>query len=145
MASGLLTLRPKTAAAESVLRIAMTAGEIPDWTGQPDQGFEGFRFVGFTHYDGLVAGDLSRSDREADITPALATKWSPDPNNPKRWIFELRHDVRFHDGCDWNADAAIWNFERLISKTIPAFSPLNYARAPAAMTWIMSRRSTTLQ
>ena len=27
--------------AESVLRVAMTAGDIPDWTGQPDQGFEG--------------------------------------------------------------------------------------------------------
>ena len=26
---------------ESVLRVAMTAGDIPDWTGQPDQGFEG--------------------------------------------------------------------------------------------------------
>ena len=126
---GALAARPDAAAAESVLRIAMTAGDIPDWAGQPDQGFEGFRFVGYNLYDGLVDWDLSRSDREADIRPALATKWSPDPDNPKKWIIELRRGVKFHDGCDWSADAAIWNFERLTSKTSPAFSPLNFARA----------------
>jgi peptide/nickel transport system substrate-binding protein len=129
MIVGALTLEPKTAGAETVLRIAMTAGDIPDWAGQPDQGFEGYRFVGFTLYEGLVAWDLSRSDREADIRPALATKWSPDPGDPKKWLIELRHDVKFHDGCDWNADAAIWNLERLTLKTSPAFSPLNFARA----------------
>ena len=128
-ASGALTLRPDTATAESVLRIAMTAGDIPDWAGQPDQGFEGYRFVGFNLYDGLVDWDLSRNDQEADIRPALATKWSPDPGNPKKWIIELRQGVKFHDGCHWDADAAIWNFERLTSKTSPAFNPLNFARA----------------
>jgi peptide/nickel transport system substrate-binding protein len=132
VALGALVLRPHAAAAESVLRIAMTAGDIPDWAGEPDQGFEGFRFVGFTLYDGLVNWDLSHSDREADIRPALATKWFPDPANPKKWIFELRHDVKFHDDCAWNADAAVWNFERLTQKTSPAFSPLNYARARSA-------------
>lgn len=120
---------PATAAAESVLRIAMTAGDLPDWAGQPDQGFEGYRFVGFTLYDGLINWDLSRSDQEAEIRPGLATKWSIDPGNPKKWIIDLRHDVKFHDGCAWNADAAIWNLERLTLKTNPAFSPLNFARA----------------
>lgn len=114
--------------AESVLRIAMTAGDIPDWAGQPDQGFEGYRFVGFTLYEGLVNWDLSRSDQEAGLRPGLATKWYPDPANPKRWIFELRHNVKFHDGCDWNADAAVWNIQRLTSKDSPAFSAVNYAR-----------------
>ena len=94
IASGALTLQPETAAAETVLRIAMTAGDVPDWAGQPDQGFEGYRFVGFNLYDGVVDWDLSRNDREADIRPALATKWFPDPGNPKKWIIELRHDVK---------------------------------------------------
>src|SRR5260370_33054778 len=75
------------ARAESVLRIAMTAGDIPSWTGQPDQGFEGYRFVGYGLYDGLTNWDLSRSDREVDIRPGLATKWYPDPKEPKRWVF----------------------------------------------------------
>jgi peptide/nickel transport system substrate-binding protein len=120
-----------TAHGESVLRIAMTAGDLPDWAGQPDQGFEGYRFVGFNLYDGLVNWDLSRSDKEVDIRPALATAWHVDPSDPKKWIFELRHGVKFHDGCDWNADAAVWNIERLTLEKSPAFSPLNFARARA--------------
>src|SRR5262249_28717344 len=95
--------------AESVLRVAMTAGDIPDWTGQPDQGFEGYRFVGWSLYDALINWDLSRSDREAGLTPGLATKWTIDPANNKRWIIELRKGVKFHDGCDLNADLVVWN------------------------------------
>ena len=45
--------------------------------------------------------------------PALATKWSIDPADNKKWTFELRKGVKFHDGCDWNADSAVWNYERL--------------------------------
>ncbi len=29
-------------------------GDIPDWVGQPDQGFEGYRFVGFNLYGWIV-------------------------------------------------------------------------------------------
>ena len=57
----------------------MTAGDIPDWTGQPDQGFEGFRFVGWSLYDSFINWDLSRSDVEAPLRPGLATKWTIDP------------------------------------------------------------------
>jgi peptide/nickel transport system substrate-binding protein len=128
---GVCALGTAKAHAESVLRIAMTAGDIPDWAGQPDQGFEGYRFVGFNLYDGLVNWDLSHSDKEADLRPGLATKWYADPSDPKKWIFELRHGVKFHDGCDWNADVAVWNIERLTSDKSPAFNPLNFARARA--------------
>ena len=48
------------AQAESVVTVAMTAGDIPDTTGNPDQGFEGFRFVGYNLYDGLALWDLSQ-------------------------------------------------------------------------------------
>src|SRR6516165_3067231 len=109
MAAGVLALQPQAASAESVLRIAMTAGDIPDWTGQPDQGFEGYRFVGWSLYDALINWDLTRSDREAPLTPGLATKWTIDPADNKRWLIELRKGVKFHDGCNWNADNAIWN------------------------------------
>jgi peptide/nickel transport system substrate-binding protein len=129
VAAAAAALAPTAARAESVLRIAMTAGDIPDWTGQPDQGFEGYRFVAFDLYDGLVNWDLSHSDREAVLRPALATKWSPDPADPKKWIFELRQGVTFHDGCAWNADVAIWNFTRLTSDKAPAFNPVQFARS----------------
>ena len=36
------------ALAESVVRIGMTAADIPRTLGQPDQGFEGNRFTGNT-------------------------------------------------------------------------------------------------
>jgi peptide/nickel transport system substrate-binding protein len=122
---------PMTAQAETVLRVAMTAGDIPDWTGQPDQGFEGFRFVGWSLYDSFINWDLSRSDVEAPLRPGLATKWTIDPSNNKRWIFELRKGVKFHDGCDWNADVALWNIDRLINDKAPAFHPVHYARQRA--------------
>ena len=97
------------AQAQTTLRVAMTAGDIPDVTGQPDQGFEGYRFVGYTLYDSLILWDLSRSDVEASLTPGLATKWEIDPKDSKRWIFTLRKDVKFHDGSDFNADVVLWN------------------------------------
>jgi peptide/nickel transport system substrate-binding protein len=122
------SLGAPSAQAESVLRVAMTAGDIPDWTGQPDQGFEGYRFVGWSLYDALINWDLSRSDREAPLTPGLATKWSIDPSDTKRWVFELRKGVKFHDGCDFNADVAVWNIQHLIDSKAPGFNPVHYAR-----------------
>jgi len=116
------------ARAESVLRVAMTAGDIPDWTGQPDQGFEGYRFVGWSLYDALINWDLSRSDREAPLTPGLATKWTIDPANNKRWLIELRKGVKFHDGCDLNADLVVWNIQRLVDDKTEGFHPVHYAR-----------------
>ena len=115
------------ARAESVVRVAMTAGDIPDWTGAPDQGYEGYRFVGFSLYDSLVEWDLSRTDIAADIRPGLAQSWEVDPKDPKRWIFHLRRDVKFHDGCDWNADSAVWNFRRVADPESPQYNPRHHA------------------
>jgi peptide/nickel transport system substrate-binding protein len=119
------------AQAESVLTVAMTAADIPDWAGQPDQGFEGYRFVGYSLYDGLINWNLSSSSKEVTIKPGLATEWHVDPHDAKRWIFTLRHGVKFHDSCSWNADAAVWNLERLIDRNNPSFSPVYFARARA--------------
>lgn len=126
MAAGALMAAP--AHAESVLRVAMTAGDIPDWTGQPDQGAEGGRFVGFSLYDSLILWDLSKSDVEAKLRPGLATKWYIDPNDSKRWIFELRKDVKFHDGCDFNADVVLWNIARITDDKVPQFNVVHFGR-----------------
>src|SRR5882757_10186225 len=67
--------------AESVVTVGMTAGDIPATTGNPDQGFEGFRFVGFNLYDGLALWDLSQRDKPSDIKPGLATEWQVDRSN----------------------------------------------------------------
>src|SRR2546430_17069153 len=55
-----------------VLRIGMTAADIANTAGIPDQGFEGYRFVGYQLYDALVRWDLSQGERLPDIAPALA-------------------------------------------------------------------------
>ncbi len=115
--------------AQGTLTVAMTAGDLPDWAGMPDQGFEGWRFVGYSLYDGLVAWDLTKSDSEALPVPGLATTWGVDEADPNRWVFELREGVAFHDGCPWNADAAVWNFARLTDESHPAFAPVDFARA----------------
>jgi peptide/nickel transport system substrate-binding protein len=110
------------ASAETVLRVAMTAADIPDYTGAPDQGYEGYRFAGYTLYDGLALWDLSSSDKAADIVPGLATSWEVDPKDNKRWIYKLRQGVTYHDGCPWNADSAIWNFNRVMDPKAPQFN-----------------------
>ncbi|OYU49233.1 MAG: ABC transporter substrate-binding protein [Rhizobiales bacterium PAR1] len=121
------TLGLTPAKAESTLRVAMTAGDIPDVTGQPDQGFEGYRFVGYTLYDSLILWDLSKSDKEASLMPGLATKWYIDPANSKRWIFELRDNVAFHDGCKFDAETVVWNVKRLTDEKVSYFNPKQYA------------------
>ena len=69
---------PCMAAAETVLRIGMTAADIPRTLGQPDQGFEGNRFTGLTMYDALAMWDLSSADKASVVIPGLATEWKVD-------------------------------------------------------------------
>ncbi|MDR3535242.1 MAG: ABC transporter substrate-binding protein [Acetobacteraceae bacterium] len=115
------------ARAESVLTVAMTAGDIPITTGIPDQGSEGVRFVGYSLYDALVLFDLSHSDRAAGIRPGLATSWKVDPADKKRWLFTLRQGVKWHDGCPFTADDVVWNFQRILDQKSPQFDPLQFA------------------
>ncbi|HEV3184257.1 MAG TPA: ABC transporter substrate-binding protein, partial [Xanthobacteraceae bacterium] len=71
--------------ADGTLTVAMTAGDIPVTTGNPDQGFEGYRFVGYNLYDGLLLWDLSKYDKPSEVRPGLATSYEVDPNDHKRW------------------------------------------------------------
>ena len=47
-------------------------------------------------------------------TPLLATRWSYTGNNTYR--FELRRDVRFHNGAPFNAEAVRHSVERVVEK-----------------------------
>jgi ABC-type transport system substrate-binding protein len=119
--AGFLVTASAPSRAESVLTVGMTAGDIPATTGNPDQGFEGFRFVGYNLYDSLALWDLSERDKPSDIKPGLATEWQVDPNNHRRWIFQLRQSVKWHDGCPFTADDVLWNFGRVTNKDAPQF------------------------
>ncbi|MET0866492.1 MAG: ABC transporter substrate-binding protein, partial [Pseudorhodoplanes sp.] len=74
--AGFAALATDTALAQSVVRIGMTAADIPRTLGQPDQGFEGNRFTGNTMYEGLTLWDLSSADKASAIIPGLATEWA---------------------------------------------------------------------
>src|SRR6476469_6796580 len=111
LAASALPLHPALAQ-EKVLRIAMTASDIPTTTGMPNNGFEGMRFLGFPIFEGMILFDLTKTDQLATLRPGLAETWEQSPDDKKTWIFHLRKGVKFHDGTDFNADAVIWNLDR---------------------------------
>ena len=70
--------------AGGTLTVGMTAGDLPVTTGNPDQGFEGYRFVGYNLYDALLLWDLSKSDKPSEPKPGLATSYEIDPSDHMR-------------------------------------------------------------
>ncbi|MBM3378760.1 MAG: ABC transporter substrate-binding protein [Betaproteobacteria bacterium] len=57
-------------------------------------------------YEGLV-----RYDKQYNIEPSLATSWQA--LNPTTWRFNLRRDVKFHDGAAFTADDVVFSFDRI--------------------------------
>ena len=110
-------------AQEKVLRIAMTAADIPKTTGQPDQGFEGNRFTGIPLFDALTHWDLSSADKASVLIPGLATEWKVSDSDKTKWTFKLRPGVKFHDGSALTADAIVWNVQKVLDKDAPHFAP----------------------
>jgi hypothetical protein len=121
------------AQAAGILTVGMTAGDIPVTTGNPDQGFEGYRFVGYNLYDSLILWDLSKADKASEIKPGLATSWEIDPNDHKRWIVHLRRGVKFHDGCEFTADDVLWNYQYRSDQKAPFFFAQQFAYS---RTWL---------
>jgi peptide/nickel transport system substrate-binding protein len=58
-------------------------------------------------YEGLV-----RYTRDFKIEPALATSWQPV--SPTQWRFNLRKNVKFHDGTPFTADDVVFSYGRII-------------------------------
>src|SRR3954452_11153961 len=146
-ATALLTLAvasafawPQIAAAETMLRIGMTAADIPRTLGQPDQGFEGNRFTGLTMYDALTLWDLSSATKASVMIPGLATEWAVDEADKKKWTFKLRPGVTFHDGSPFNADAVVWNVEKVLKQDAPQFDPSQVGVTASRMPTLASAR-----
>lgn len=117
-----LNLAGNTAHAQGNLRIGMTANDVPLTWGQPDNGFEGYRFMGLLVYDALINWDLTSPDKASGLIPGLAESWEVDQADKTKWIFKLRRGVKFHDGSDFNADAVVFNMDRLLDEKSPQYS-----------------------
>jgi len=108
----------------------LTAGVPAAWAQAPKKG--GTLRVGFyieaatmdPHLSGSkidrqiyhnVFEPLVTLDNKLGIKPGLAESWT-QPDN-KALVFKLRRGVKFHDGTDFNAEAAKFNFTRM--KTEP--------------------------
>jgi peptide/nickel transport system substrate-binding protein len=140
LATALVAGLPQLAGAETVLRIGMTAADIPRTLGQPDQGFEGNRFTGLTMYDALTGWDLSSADKPSVVIPGLSTEWNVDESDKKKWIFKLRPGVTFHDGSPFNADAVVWNVEKVLKQDAPQFDASQVGVTASRMPTLVSAR-----
>ncbi len=95
--------------------------DLPLTTGQPDRGAGGYQFTGLTLYDPLVAWELDVADRPGKLVPGLATAWESDAADRRNWTFRLREGVKFHDGSGFDADAVIWNFDKVLDAKAPHY------------------------
>lgn len=64
LCSGTMLLPQAAQSEESVLRVAMTAADIPVNIGQPDQGFEGFQFAGRCIHPSRIIADRVKEFHE---------------------------------------------------------------------------------
>ncbi|PZR67274.1 MAG: hypothetical protein DLM66_11785 [Candidatus Dormiibacter spiritus] len=78
-------------------------------------------------FEGLTKENLTDANEKVpSIQPALAEKWDLSEDKTT-YTFHLRQGVKFHDGTDFNADAAVFNIRRIWDKTFESY----YARANA--------------
>ncbi|MSO53912.1 MAG: ABC transporter substrate-binding protein, partial [Rhodospirillales bacterium] len=107
-------------AAGGTMRVGIDASDVPTASGQASHGGTGFRWMGWTIFDSLVYFDEPEKGIPMEI-PHLAQKFYVRPEDNTKWVFELRRDVKFHDGTEFNADAVIWNIEKLYKKDAPQY------------------------
>jgi len=119
----------------------MTAADIPRTLGQPDQGFEGNRFTGNTMFEGLTTWDLSSADKPSVVIPGLATEWNVDAGDKTKWVFKLRPGVKFHDGSELDADAVVWNVEKVLKQEAGHFDPSQVGVTASRMPTLRSARA----
>ncbi|MEY4303270.1 MAG: hypothetical protein RJB06_1677, partial [Pseudomonadota bacterium] len=137
---GLSAMTLAVQAQEKVLRIAMTAADIPRTLGQPDQGFEGNRFTGIPMYDALTQWDLSKSNAPSVLIPGLANSWAVSASDKTKWVFKLRPGVKFHDGSAVNADAIVWNVQKVLDKDAVHFDASQVGVTASRMPTLRSAR-----
>src|SRR5256885_5628374 len=127
-----------SAQAETVVRYGISMADIPLTSGQPDRGAGAYQFSAYTIYDPLVAWEMDVSDRPGKLVPGLATEWKVDEGDKKKWRFTLRKGVKFHDGSEFNADAVIWNLDKVLNDKAPQFDKRQSAQVKTRLPSVAS-------
>jgi len=73
-------------------------------------------------YDSLINFDLTSADKPSGLIPGLAESWEVHKDDKTKWTFKLRKGVKFHDGSEFNADAVVFNMDRLFNEKSPQYS-----------------------
>src|SRR6266850_5334089 len=133
-----LSLPAISAQAETVVRYGISMADIPLTTGQPDRGAGAYQFSAYTIYDPLVAWEMDVSDRPGKLVPGLATEWKVSDSDKTKWRFTLRQGVKFHDGSDFNADAVIWNLDKVLNDKTPQFDKRQSAQVKTRLPSVAS-------
>lgn len=127
------------ALAEMVVRYGISMADIPLTSGQPDRGAGAYKFTGYTLYDPLVAWEMNIGDRPGKLVPGLATGWKVDTADPTKWLFTLREGVKFHDGSAFDADAVVWNLDKVLDEKAAHYDRRQAAqvkpRLPSIASW----------
>src|SRR5438552_129782 len=86
---------------------------------------------------------LVQADKDLNIQPWLATKWTIE-NNATKYTFTLRDDVRFHDGTPFDSQSVKRTAERIADpatkagRALSLLGPLDKAEAPDPRTAILT-------
>ncbi len=66
--------------------------------------------------DNIFEGLVEYESGSTEIQPCLATSWDTSEDG-LNITFNLRHDVKFHDGTDFDADAVVFSLARQYDPT----------------------------
>src|SRR6478609_9750612 len=96
---------PSPAARLKVNNTSSAVNDVPSWNLT-------FGRRSKRHTVGLVCVHFvaSAGVKTIALTPALATKWTQ--TSPTVWRFDLRPNVKFHDGTSFTAEDVLFTFKR---------------------------------
>jgi peptide/nickel transport system substrate-binding protein len=81
---------------------------------------------------------MNMSERSGKLVPGLATEWKVDDTDKTKWRFTLRKGVKFHDGSAFDADAVIWNFDKVLNDKAPQFDKRQAAQVKTRLPSVKS-------
>jgi len=132
IAGGLVAPAPSARAA-GVLKVAMTAGDLPVTTVIQTR----LRRLSLRRLE-----SLRRLDQLGFVQERQSVGHQAWPRNrvayrsgePQALDIHLRQGVKWHDGCDFTADDVVWNFQRISDPKAPQFFTQQFALSRAYLT-----------